>query len=155
MTIGTRIRQLRTQNNLSQEALANQLGLSRQAVAKWEHNLSMPSTANLLALCEVFGISLDELLPPEIHQQKNKWYEHRAFKAILLVSSIVMIFISIAAWMQESLVPNDIIGYADAETDIIVAGNTGFAYPVIFFTALLILFTVLVFLKSNWKGRQK
>lgn len=47
---------------LSQEALAAQLGVSRQAVSKWERNESSPDTDNLIALAALYGVSLDELL---------------------------------------------------------------------------------------------
>lgn len=47
---------------LSQEALAAQLGVSRQAVSKWERSESSPDTDNLIALASLYGVSLDELL---------------------------------------------------------------------------------------------
>ena len=46
---------------MSQENLAEALGISRQAVSKWEKGLSYPDTGNLLALAELFGVSADEL----------------------------------------------------------------------------------------------
>ena len=52
MDIGTRIRELRLERGLSQEALAEQLGVSRQAVTKWESGASAPSTAKLLELID-------------------------------------------------------------------------------------------------------
>ena len=65
MELGARIKSLRTQRGLSQEALAGQLEVSHQAVAKWESGKSQPSTANLRALCGVFGVSLDALVSGE------------------------------------------------------------------------------------------
>lgn len=47
---------------LSQEALAAQLGVSRQAVSKWERSESSPDIENLIALAALYGVSLDELL---------------------------------------------------------------------------------------------
>lgn len=47
---------------LSQEALAAQLGVSRQAFSKWERSESSPDTDNLIALAALYGVSLDELL---------------------------------------------------------------------------------------------
>jgi transcriptional regulator with XRE-family HTH domain len=47
---------------LSQEVLAAQLGVSRQAVSKWERSESSPDTDNLIALAALYGVSLDELL---------------------------------------------------------------------------------------------
>ncbi|MBR6259705.1 MAG: helix-turn-helix transcriptional regulator [Oscillospiraceae bacterium] len=61
MTLGERIKTLRQEQGLSQEVLAERLGVSRQAVSKWEKDLSRPDTENLLALASVFGVSIDEL----------------------------------------------------------------------------------------------
>ncbi|MBQ7932054.1 MAG: helix-turn-helix transcriptional regulator [Clostridia bacterium] len=52
----------RTARHMSQEYIAEQLGVTRQAVSKWESGTSEPSTANLLALAKLYGISLDELV---------------------------------------------------------------------------------------------
>ena len=62
MTVGERIAQLRRQAGLSQEQLGDLLGVSRQAVSKWERGDFDPSTSNLLALAKLFGISAEELL---------------------------------------------------------------------------------------------
>ena len=61
MTLGERIQALRRERGMSQEGLAEVLGISRQAVSKWEKGLSYPDTGNLLALAELFGVSADEL----------------------------------------------------------------------------------------------
>ncbi len=67
--IANRLVQLRKQNNLSQEELAMRLGISRQAVSKWERAESSPDTDNLIALAALYKMSLDDLvrsdLPPE------------------------------------------------------------------------------------------
>ena len=57
-----RLIKLRKQNGLSQEELADKLGLSRQAVSKWERAEASPDTDNLICLAKLYGISLDELL---------------------------------------------------------------------------------------------
>lgn len=53
---------LRKENHLSQEALAEKLGISRQAVSKWERAEASPDTDNLIALAKLYHVSLDELL---------------------------------------------------------------------------------------------
>lgn len=60
--IADRLVALRREHRLSQEELASQLGVSRQAVSKWERAESSPDTDNLIALARLYGISLDELL---------------------------------------------------------------------------------------------
>ena len=62
MDLGTYIQQLRKERGISQESLAEQVGVSRQAVGKWEQGLSYPSTENLLALAQIFGVSADTLI---------------------------------------------------------------------------------------------
>ena len=57
-----RLVELRKQHGYSQEGLAEQLGLSRQAVSKWERAEASPDTDNLIALAQLYRISLDELL---------------------------------------------------------------------------------------------
>ena len=62
MTLGQRIQALRKEKGLSQEALGEALGVSRQAVSKWESGASDPSTSNLLALAKLYGVSAEDLL---------------------------------------------------------------------------------------------
>ena len=60
-TIGQRINELRKSNSFSQEYVAEKLNVSRQAVSKWEQDLSAPDTYNLIALAELFGVSVEFL----------------------------------------------------------------------------------------------
>lgn len=70
--LADRLVALRKENKLSQEALAEKLGLSRQAISKWERAEASPDTDNLIALAKLYGISLDELLGNEKLETKNK-----------------------------------------------------------------------------------
>ncbi len=63
--IANRLVNLRKSSNLSQEALAEKLGISRQAVSKWERAEASPDTDNLILLARLYGVSLDELLQTE------------------------------------------------------------------------------------------
>lgn len=60
--IANRLQKLRKEKGYSQEQLADALGISRQAVSKWERAESSPDTDNLICLAKLYGISLDELL---------------------------------------------------------------------------------------------
>ena len=60
--IANRLQKLRKENGYSQEELADKLGISRQAVSKWERAESSPDTDNLIVLARLYNISLDELL---------------------------------------------------------------------------------------------
>lgn len=57
-----RLQQLRKMNGYSQDVLAEKLGVSRQAVSKWERAESSPDTDNLIALASLYGMTLDDLL---------------------------------------------------------------------------------------------
>lgn len=61
-TLGTAIKDHRTRCKMTQEFVAESIGVSRQAVSKWESGASDPSTSNLFALAKLFGISTQELL---------------------------------------------------------------------------------------------
>lgn len=61
-SLGEALKAHRTSRNLTQEYVAESLGVSRQAVSKWENGTSDPSTANLMALAKLYGLSVDELL---------------------------------------------------------------------------------------------
>ncbi|MCM1365103.1 MAG: helix-turn-helix domain-containing protein [Faecalibacterium sp.] len=62
MTIAERIQSLRKSRGLSQEELAEQIGVSRQAVSKWESDQSMPDIDKIMAISDFFGVSTDYLL---------------------------------------------------------------------------------------------
>ena len=66
MTLGERLIQLRAKAGLSQDTLAEQLGVSRQSVSKWENDASVPDLEKLVKLSGVFGVSLDELVKGEV-----------------------------------------------------------------------------------------
>ena len=61
MSIGTKIFELRSAMNLSQSDLADLLNVSRQSVSKWETDGAVPDLDKLIKLCDVFGVTLDEL----------------------------------------------------------------------------------------------
>lgn len=65
MTLGQRIQAGRTALGLSQEALGERVGVTRQAVSKWEADAALPDTDKLIALSRLFGMTLNELLQVE------------------------------------------------------------------------------------------
>jgi len=69
VTLGERIKNQRTRAGLSQERVAELVGVSRQSVTKWESGQSAPSTENLFRLAEIFGTTVDMLL--DIPDEKN------------------------------------------------------------------------------------
>lgn len=67
MKFSEKLTKLRKDNNLSQEALADKLDVSRQSVSKWESGQTYPEMDKLLTLCKIFNVTLDELTNDEIN----------------------------------------------------------------------------------------
>lgn len=61
MELGSKIKQLRCKASLTQEQLAEELGITAQSISKWENSVSMPDISLLPKIAEVFGITIDEL----------------------------------------------------------------------------------------------
>ena len=72
MELGYKIKQLRYKAGLTQEQLAEQLGVSAQAVSKWENAVAMPDITLLPALAGVFGVSIDELFELTVEQKLQR-----------------------------------------------------------------------------------
>lgn len=68
---GERIKKLRKNKGVTQRELAERLGISEQAISKWEKNLSNPSTKNLLQIAKIFGVSITYFYQPEETQSKK------------------------------------------------------------------------------------
>lgn len=77
MTLGQRIQALRKQHNLSQEALGEKLGVSRQAVSRWEMDGAVPEVDKLVAMSRLFGVSLDDLIGTEDPEKPERLGEER------------------------------------------------------------------------------
>ncbi|MBO5364153.1 MAG: helix-turn-helix domain-containing protein, partial [Clostridia bacterium] len=87
MTIGEKIAKFRTAANISQEQLAEKIGVSRQSVSKWEVDQALPQIDKVLQLCDLFEISADELLRDQIEincagqeRQGNKYFGTDGFR---------------------------------------------------------------------------
>lgn len=84
MTTGEKIRNLRKKANMSQDAFAEALEVSRQAVSKWENNETKPDTTKLILISELFHVSTDYLLKDETtsDQEQNipDIFNHRFFR---------------------------------------------------------------------------
>lgn len=90
MTLGAKLQNLRKQTGMSQETLAGQLGVSRQAVFRWELDISLPETENIIKLAKIFNVSFDYLLNEEItefywEKTKKKISDNRYFILILMM----------------------------------------------------------------------
>ena len=103
MTLGENIRKRREELKLSQEYVAEQLGVSRQAVSKWETGQSEPTASNLIQLADVFETNLSELVAPHKNDKEPLTFETEQVRKkpnlILRVNFIKIAIIAQAAFM--------------------------------------------------------
>lgn len=89
MTLGNRIAELRKERSMTQEALANALGVSNQAVSKWEANQSCPDIQLLPQIADLFGVTLDSLFGRETKQEENvsnvPWEDDEKLRAVVYI----------------------------------------------------------------------
>lgn len=78
MKIGENLQRLRKKNEITQEVLAEKCKVSRQAVAKWENNESVPTVEKLIYLADLYEVSLDELVG------RSETLQYSLFKNYLL-----------------------------------------------------------------------
>ena len=76
MRLGTRIKELRRKNDLTQQKLAEYLSVSAQAVSQWETNNALPDISLIAPLCNIFQISSDDLLEIDIKNKQAKIQEY-------------------------------------------------------------------------------
>lgn len=121
MNLAEKLQQLRKRNNLSQEQLADKLGISRQSISKWESGQSAPEIDKIVQLSEIFSVTTDYLLKdikeyPENSvlsaKDKNQNSSNKRLRLIIgticIVFSIISIFI---IWLLSKIYPAPIVFY--------------------------------------------
>lgn len=92
--IGQAIKEIRTKNNLSQQAFAEKFGVTYQAVSKWENGKNIPDIAILKEICQAYNLKLEDLLDAKIsNKSKNNWLKLMALVIIVLLIIILIILV--------------------------------------------------------------
>ena len=132
MTLGERLLEYRNRVGLSQEKLAEKVGVTRQTVSKWETNQSTPDFDKIIPLCEILGITTEELIKgekkekdvklAEIKQEKEKAekeYMQKRNKKKAIVLSISIFLYCIATFALPYM--TEVLRYEDAHAVMIWA----------------------------------
>jgi len=125
MTISDRIQKLRKERNLSQEQLADELGISRQAVSKWESDSAMPDIDKIIALSDYFETSTDYILEgvqPSVQKQSSTFLNPEIAGVGRAALNIIGSLLAICMWFEYQRSVDVIAGLA-----FIVLGNMFFA----------------------------
>ena len=105
--IGQRILELRKQNGMSQEQLAEKLQVTRQTISKWESDKSIPDVTILITLSEIFGVSLDfliagkETVNEKSNTKKTNKHYYIAGSIFLLFGIIVLLLLPTIASLYQ------------------------------------------------------
>ncbi len=105
MNLADRIQSLRKAKGISQEQLADQIGVSRQAVSKWESEQSTPDLDKIILLSEFFHVTTDYLLkgiePVKDHQGKNKDLTSKILYTLSTALIFIGLFCAFGIWYAE------------------------------------------------------
>ncbi len=128
MEISDKLKNIRKDLNLTQEDLAEKIGVSRAAISKWETGKGLPDIGNLIQISQVFDISLDELIKGNANVKKKivadskakKWhclvivyllsiivyigffaFRYRMFMAGFLISTLFMLGLEIRLFLKD------------------------------------------------------
>lgn len=121
MNIGERITELRKEKNISQSELASRLGVSRQAVSKWEQGQSSPDTVKLIQLAEIFSTEV-EYLATGVHPEPG---------------SVVLNVVETVERVEEKVVVKEIVRHVPRKPvkknplDYWIVGGAGFVLGIL------------------------
>lgn len=101
MTLGEKLKSYRTNLKISQEKVAELVGVSRQAVTKWENDQTVPTSNNLITLASIYGVSVDELITGKQTEEKN---ENSILHSNLTLMAIILQVVCLNVAMKPSLV---------------------------------------------------
>lgn len=104
MKISQSILDYRKNNNLSQEQLANRIGVTRQAISKWEQEKGAPDIENLILLSDEMNISLDHLIKGDSQIKTQIMNKEKAVKfhfLVLLFLVSIVVYIAYFAYVHE------------------------------------------------------
>lgn len=144
MELGQKLRQARQRQGLTQEELAERLHLSRQTISNWENQRSYPDIVSLIALSDLYGLSLDELVKEDRHMIDHLRESTDTVRQRQRLSKLIVLALYLAIWalcLLSFWVPRWLGGSVDA---------MGYSLLVLY----LILPAVTVVL-SVWVGRDR
>lgn len=110
MKIGDKLRQARLKKNMTQEEVAGKIFVSRQSISNWENNKTYPDIGNVIALSDLYEISLDELLKgsdsfmKHLEESTDLVKSNKKLIGIIILALLTMIIIALfTEFMPERL----------------------------------------------------
>ena len=107
MKFGEKLKDARLRKELTQEAVAKEIGVSRQSLSNWENDRTYPDLASVLKLSDLYGLSLDDLLRHDMELRRNMEQQRKRWEnlggvlhdfALLLVACVIPL-----AWLEQTI----------------------------------------------------
>ena len=107
MSIADRIQSLRKEKGISQEELADQVGVSRQAVSKWESEQSSPEVDKIILLSEYFGVTTDYLLKGKetARREEKKKLDLKVYTIVGTFINVIGLIVAFASCNKSYIAP--------------------------------------------------
>lgn len=117
MNIGQKLKNTRLTAGLTQESVAEKIGVSRQTISNWENDKSYPDIVNVIALSNLYSISLDELLKEDLKMVKYLQESTDVVKSRQKLSKLVLVITYLVIWVLSIVVfwlggNQDAMGYS-------------------------------------------
>jgi len=118
MDIGSKLKNSRTKSGMTQEAVAEKIGVSRQTISNWENNKSYPDIVSVIHLSDLYSVSLDELLKGDekmiehLDNSTNEVKSREKFAKLIQVIAYLVIWAICLIWFWVGLDSGDAMGYA-------------------------------------------
>ena len=124
MTLGEKIYKLRNERNMTQEQLAEKLGVTRQSISKWEGDLVKPEIEKLKAMAKLFEVSLDDLISDEAAETKTTKEDRfernvTVYKFVSIITAgiclvMIVIMIAVAVNLSDRIRALELTGFSPA-----------------------------------------
>lgn len=114
MNMADRIQQLRKTKGISQEELADRIGVSRQAVSKWESGQSSPDLEKVILLSEFFDVTTDYLLKgkePQPGDRERRGQDARIYAAVATAVNFIGLVTAVMIWVEEQRASSVAVGF--------------------------------------------
>ncbi len=120
MEIGVKIKNARIEANLTQEQVANSLGVSRQTISNWETEKSFPDIINVVKMSDLYNVSLDYLLKGSesvseyvnyLDESTNTVKSKERYSKLIIIVSYLLVLLSSTVFFWCYMEPSDAMGY--------------------------------------------
>ena len=158
MSIGEKIRNLRKARDWSQEDLSQRIHMNRLAISRWESGFAQPDADEIVALCQVFGLTADYLLTDSAvpvlmtTAEKKRIHRHATGTVCAVLAVVMLVALAVVSWIDPWVYSNEAGSY-EGLAGYVLAHNL--QWLVVCIAVLLVGGVVLLLSSSVKKNRKK